>query len=143
MVMRRKKNSKSRAFTLLEVILAIGVVVVAVSVITNIQLRSLFKVLRDRDEIEKTFFIKRELYTNFLRTANKKEKIVEKLENPEMTITTQFSKIGPKSTLAALKNKIKLVRSVGEWKNENVAQLASMVTFIVSLPADEKKEKSS
>ncbi len=128
------------AFTFFEVILAIGVLVVAVSVVAQIQLRTLLRLEKDQDEVEKIFLIKKELYQQYINPPELPKRIpVVKEEKPEIDIETQIHSVQPKSPLHIIKDQINVVRSQGRWKLNNVPRTAEMVTFI--LRSDEQKEK--
>lgn len=53
------------AFTLFEVLLAIFILTTTVYVLGDLQVRSLMRVLKDRDTLQHLFIIKRELYTRY------------------------------------------------------------------------------
>lgn len=128
------------AFTFFEVILAIGVLIVAVSVVADIQLRTLLRLEQDQDEVEKIFLIKKELYDQYLNPPEIPKKIpVRKLEKPEIDIDTQIHSVQPKSSLTPIKDQINVVHSIGRWKLDRKQRTSSIVTFV--LKSDEQKEK--
>ncbi len=132
---------KRAAFTLFEVILAIGIVVIAVSVVANIQLRSIVHVLHDHDQIEKTFLIKKELYNFFLEPPDQSKKITTKLEDPDINIITQVINIPPKSSLSPFKKYLKIVQSEGRWKYDGKTTNAVMITVVPKSEKEREKEK--
>lgn len=68
------------AFTLLEVLMALGIVIMAVSIIANLQIRSLDRMLRDRDDLEKIFLLKRTVYESFLNPPQDQKKALPSLK---------------------------------------------------------------
>lgn len=124
---------------LLEVFLAMSIATVAIAVASNLQLRAWIRITRDHDELEKIFLIKKSLYDIYQEQAQRTKKIVTQLEQPLMKITTDFEGIPKKSSLAPLKESIKIVRSVGVWKFENAARYTSM---ILVMPRSESKQSS-
>lgn len=131
------------AFTLFEVLLALALLVGAVSMIANLEYRSLSRVLRDRDEIEKIFLIKKELYTHFFKLPEKAKKIVTKLESPgpEIAIATQIVDVAPKSSLFRLKDKLTIVQTQGRWKIGKDDYDATMIAVAFKPKSDKEKEK--
>lgn len=131
---------KRNAFTLIEVIIAIGMLTVAVSVVASLQLRSLFRVLRDRDMIEKIFLIKKDVYAMWLKPPAKQFKKINKLEDKEMAIATVVSGINPKSSLASLGDRLQMVCVTGAWKQNQIKQRVAMGAVIFK-PYQSDKEK--
>lgn len=131
------------AFTLFEVLLALALLVGAVSVIANLEFRSLTRVLRDRDQIEKIFLIKKELYKHFFKLPERTKKIVTKLESPgpEMVMTTEVINVAPKSSLASLKDTLKFVKTQGRWKISKDEVDATMIALVFDPKKDKEKEK--
>ena len=131
---------KRSAFTIFEVLLAIGILVFAVSIIARLQMRSLSRMLRDHDDIEKIFLIKKELYTIFLRPPMEVKKTKVTLEDPEMSINIRLQDIQKKSKLARFSDSIRLVYCLGTWKYENNPRDSVMVALIPK-PEPKKEEK--
>jgi hypothetical protein len=129
---------QKHGYMLLEVFLAMSIAVVAISITINIQLRSWLRVTRDHDNLEKIYLVKKELYVRYLSQPGKTKKTVTKLENPEIKITTQAEEIGPKSSLAMVKERIDIAKSYGEWKFENAQRTITMITTV---PKPEPKKQ--
>ncbi len=130
------------AFTLLEVLMALGIVIMAVSIIANLQIRSLDRMLRDRDDLEKIFLLKRTVYESFLNPPQDQKKGTTKLEDPEVTLTTLVENVSSKSSLAPLKDRLRIVRTRAEWKLMKDKREASMITFVPKPPAEKKENKT-
>lgn len=133
--------AKNHGFTLLEVLLALMVLVSAVYIISNLQSRALFKVLRERNDIEKTFRIKKELYFYLTTPFKEEKKIVNKIESEEATFTSQFFNVSSKSKLSDMKKMIKIIKTDANWKHNNATHEASMVSFVYK-PSKEQEKKS-
>jgi len=135
--------NKSSAFTIFEVLLSLGILVTAVSIVANLEMRALLRVLNDRDELSKIFFIKKEQYLQSLKHHKEQKKFMQKLEDPVMKITSQVDSISPKSSLASLKHRLFLVQSTITWKYERVERLTGMTTFVIRNELKKEKEKKS
>lgn len=131
---------KRAGFTLIEVLMAMGVLIIAVSIIANLQLRSLLRMTRDRDDIEKVYLVKQELFKHFLEQQKQKKKFTSSLENPEIKFTTNVDQIHSKSALADLKENLLWVKTEGQWKLDNDKRSTNMVALVFK-PREKKDEK--
>ncbi len=131
---------KRAGFTLIEVLMAMGVLIIAVSIIANLQLRSLLRMTRDRDDIEKVYLLKQELFKHFLEQQKQKKKFTSSLENPEIKFTTNVDQIHSKSALADLKENLLWVKTEGQWKLDNDKRSTNMVALVFK-PREKKDEK--
>lgn len=130
----------SPGFTLIEVILAMGVLTATVFIISGLMLRSLLRVEENRDDIEKVFLIKRELYANYFKPPQKNKKNIQKIEKPAITITSVIEDINKKSSLRDLAKTLKIVRSDAIWKmNKNVRE-STMLSFVFQPQKEEQKK---
>lgn len=130
LLMKPFSGTNSQGFTLIEVILAMGVLTATVFIISGLMLRSFLRVQENRDDIEKVFLIKRELYANYFSPPQNHKKNVQKIEEPAITITSQLDEISKKSNLSDLSNALRIVRSDAIWKMNNNVRESSMVSFI-------------
>jgi hypothetical protein len=130
----------SQGFTLIEVILAMGVLTTTIFIISGLMLRSFLRVQENRDDIEKVFLIKRELYTHYFKPPKKDKKVVQKIENPAVTIASRLVEINKKSSLKDLKDSLKIVRSDAIWKTDKFFREASMVSFVFQPKKEEQKK---
>jgi len=130
------KNQKG--FTLLEVLMALVILVTAVSLLSSLQLRSLMRMWRSREEIERVFLVKKDLTDIFLKLPKKEKPIVKKIEDPQIKIITQVEEINKKSDLSSFIETIKIVRTQGEWKSGLVDRKLSMISFV--LKPEEKEQ---
>lgn len=112
----------------------------SVLLITGLQTKAIFRVIDDRDAIEKIFLVKKDLYLNMLEIPTK-QKTINKLDNQDMTITTEIIDIAGKSCLVPWKDKLKIIKSEGEWKKDMFTRSAVMGSIIFK--PEEKKEKNS
>lgn len=132
-----KTNS---GFTLIEVMLAMGVLTTSLFVISEIMIRSLSKIQENQDNLEKIFLIKRELYLNFLKPKIEDKRIVSKIENPAMTLVTTLEAIKPKSELKEYKDSLKFMQTNAIWKL-NQKQKECLMASIVFKPKEPEAKK--
>ncbi len=63
-------------FTLLEVLLSLLILVAAVSIISDLQIRLMMRMRSGRENIDRVFLVKKELYDIFLRLPKKEKPII-------------------------------------------------------------------
>ena len=131
---------KKQAFTLMEVLIAISILVSTVFVLNDLHIRSMFRVLKDREEIERVFYVKRELYLEYLNPAEAGKRHTAKLENPEITITTQAREFASKSPLGPFKDDMLFIESEGSWQSGQKSRFVRLVTLLRK-PIDEEEDK--
>jgi len=132
----------SKGFTFAEVLLALFVLATSMYLLSNLQFRSLMKVSDGREEIERVFLIKKALYELFLDPILKKKdkQIVEKLEKPEVVITSHNKAIDKKkSVLKDFAEDIDIIWAEGTWKSGMRNRRSKMISFVFK----EKKQESS
>lgn len=138
--MKLSQGTRSQGFTLIEVILAMGVLTSTVFIISGLMLRSFLRVQENRDDIEKVFLIKRELYANYFNPPKYNKKNIQKVEEPAITITSKLDEINKKSSLRDLSKSLRVVRSDAIWKMNNNVRESSMVSFIFYPKREEQKQ---
>ena len=113
----------------------------AILIVSNLELRSFLRIARDRDEIEKIFLLKQSVYNVLLKAQNEKfkNKDIQKLEKPELSITTVIEEIPPKSTLKEYKDKLRFVKVQGIWKRDGHPQ-EMVLTAVMLRPLDDKEK---
>jgi prepilin-type N-terminal cleavage/methylation domain-containing protein len=130
----------TRAFTLIEVLMAMSIMTSCLFVIANLQSRALNKVLFERDKIEHTFLLKRDAYAGFVEPPEDGKKTVNRMEEPEVTLTTQTADVQPKSVLKEWKDYIKMLRTEAAWNKDGVAHEAVMTSIVFKRAKKEEKK---
>jgi|GEM_PF-3781311 len=137
-------NKKNNAFTLIEIMLAMGILTLAVTIISDLQISSLFKLIQDRDNLERTFLIKQENYKKFWQEnlVAKSKKATIEIESMETSIKSELVDIAPKSELKDFQKTIKIIQTEASWKSSLGKQTSKMIslTFIPPKPEDNKNE---
>lgn len=129
---------KSSGFTLLEVVLALFILVSAVSILTSLHLRLVNRLQISSEKINRIFLVQKNLFNFYLKYPSKDKPSVEKIENPDIKITTQLVDIDRKSALNDFKDFVKIAESEGEWKS-GPDSINSKMTTLVLIPEQEKK----
>lgn len=131
---------RSKGFTLMEVMLAMGVLTMSIFVISGIMLRSILRIQANQDNLEKIFLIKREFYLNFFKKPLSEKKVVTKLEDPTITFATTLEDIGNKSNLKEYKDSLKIIQTNATWKIENRIKESNMISFVFKPKEKEVKK---
>ncbi|MCK4650973.1 prepilin-type N-terminal cleavage/methylation domain-containing protein [Candidatus Babeliales bacterium] len=127
------------AFTLLEVILAISILVVAVTILSSIQFKALIRVLEGREKIERIFLIKDDFYDAYLKIPIDKKyffrlknrPIVNRIEEPEVKISSQVLNIAKRSELKNFADTIKILNAHGEWMSGPQTRKLNFMGFVL------------
>lgn len=128
-----------QGFTLAEVMLALTVLITSAYILSNIQIRSSFKVAKNREEIRRVFLIKKELYNLLLSPLKKDKPRTTTLNTPPTKIVSDKKKIERKSSLKNFQNDIDIIWSEGEWELSGKMHTLKMISFA---PKFVEKEKS-
>jgi len=134
-------RKRSDAFTIAEILIALFVLASSMSVLADLQVKSMFRVQRGRDEIERMPLIKEQLYRLFARPEppSKKEQLIT-VKEPKTVIKMGMNDIDKKSSLfAQFKNDISVIWAEGSWKRGNRDATMKMISFVTKPP--EKQEQ--
>lgn len=129
---------KKNGFTLLEALVALLILISAVTIFTRTQLRSLFRVSKERQFLNRAFLIKSNLF-DFIEKLkdekNKDKKLSKSIESPEIRVISNIIDIDKKSKLKKFADDIFIVKTEGKWQNFGTNYNLSYITFV------EKKHK--
>ena len=123
---------------------AIATLAVSIYILSNLQFRSIKKVMSSVDKIERIFFIKKYLYKLFITSESVKHSESGKplktvLDSPKITIISHHEKINEKkSSLKQFSKKIDIIWSEGRWKKAGKEQVVKMISFKLRKKADLK-----
>ena len=121
---------KNRGFTLMEVMLALGILAASSYILSGQQVRSLLKLRKSRELVERIYLLKKQLYL-FLITPPKSDKPYKvECEVPAVKIVAQRKQIHKKSALARISPSLYAIESLGTWKGWSLEQSERMVTFV-------------
>lgn len=133
---------KQSAFTLLEVILALSILVFSVSIFSSLQFRSLMQIWRGKEDIDRVFLIKKEFCEISLKVPEKEKAILRMrdrpiktvIEEPMLTINSQLLDIDKRSDLKNFLNSIDILRTQGEWESGPTKRKITMISFELKPP---------
>lgn len=128
---------KQAAFTLLEVVLALSILVFSVSIFSSLQFRSLMQIWRGKEDIDRIFLMKKELCEILLKVPDKEKAILRMrdrpiktiIEEPMLIINSQLLYIDKKTDLKKFLNSIDILRSQGEWESGPIKRKITMISF--------------
>ena len=127
-------------FTTIEVIVAMFILASSVYVLADVQVRSMFKILRDRELLQKIFILKKKT-AEFVPLISKEFKpSKEKLEDMELTLRVESFEFPKKSLLRELLGEdLDCLRTTGEWKS---GPFSYDVGFFVCSERERKKDET-
>jgi len=82
---------------------------------SNLQIRSLFRIIKDREWIEKTFLIKNDLYKAFLKPPVIGKPMITKYDQDALAITSERLDIAKNSALLEPKDQLSVLKTSGNW----------------------------
>ena len=117
-------------FSIFEVIVAMAMLTSTVYVLSDLHIRSMYKMMRERDQFLKMFLIKNALIEQ-LPIIKKTFKPVHRTEEAlEMQINVNLVEPPPKSQLQdILGNTLALTKAVGTWKNGPFSYEIELISF--------------
>ncbi|KKP24318.1 MAG: hypothetical protein SZ59_C0002G0164 [candidate division TM6 bacterium GW2011_GWF2_28_16] len=127
---------KNKAFTLLEVLVALLILVSAATIISGVNFRAFVRSAKERAYLDRVFVIQKDFLDFIWNLENKKtekkeiKKEINKIENPEINITTELLDIDKKSELTNFTGNVKIVKTSGSWKSFDNENILNFVTFI-------------
>lgn len=131
---------KHKGFTIMEVLIAMSILVSSIFVLTNLQIRSVFRVLRDRDAISRLFLVKKAFYISFYGSQKSNKPVKETIEEPETKVVTEFDSIDKKSESNSLAATMRFLKAKGNWESNGKKREMMMLSFIGN-PEQEKERK--
>ena len=130
----------NHGFTFMEVLLALIILAGSAVILSDLQIRSYFRVSKYHGEIERVFLIKKSLYKMLLSPIKQEKPIKKTYKTPNIKITSNRKDINKKSSLKAFSKDIDIIWSEGTWKQDDREQSSKMISFALKLP--DEKEKS-
>lgn len=135
-----KQSGKQSGFTLIEVLMSIFILVSSVYVLSDLQIRSMFRVITDREQIERFFLVKKDFFQVLSKVPEKFKRITNKIEDPQVTLVTDVVDLNAKSSLKIFKDKLKILQSEGIWQSGIRKRKVMMIGLIVKSDPEEKKK---
>ena len=127
-------------FTLIEVLLALAILAGSVFFLSDMQIKSMFRVFKSRDEIDRVFLIKKDLYSAYFKLPKDGKPVVNKVENPKTKIVTELVEIGKKSEFKDFADKLQVIQAEGQWVSVEEKYSKKMISFIFKPKEKEKKK---
>jgi Tfp pilus assembly protein PilV len=124
---------KNRAFTFAEVLLSLFVLAISIYILTSLQFRSINKIRKSSEIIDRLFYVKKYLYKLYLTPLEKGKSIKETIENPDVTITANKAKIDvKKSSLKEFAKRAEIIWSQAEWQRGPDKRKIKMISFVTA-----------
>ena len=138
-----KTADKSPGFTLIEVLIALVIMVSALSITTRLTVGMTGRFQFMRDQLSKVLVVKNKLLERLCEHFVDKAPAVQKLENPVCILTTQVREIGKESVLKEFAKDIKIVQVKAEWQPVSGGGAARKADYSLSgfLPVVLEKKK--
>ena len=132
--------NKSKAFTIFEVLISMFILVSAIYVLTNMHLRTLFRIVKDRENLERIYVLKKESYLRYLSPLNQKDSQRINVENPDISITLEAVEMGKNSIFQSMKERLNVIKAAGRWRRNDNSFVQYMPFFVIKNTDEESKE---
>lgn len=129
-----------RGFTILEVLMALGLVVMVASMVLSIQMRIFERMKNNKEEVDRIFLLKQTLTQTLLQTPLTEKKIKLDIEEPSTIITIEPAAIEKKSSLAPWADRLVMLHAQAAWKSENIGMDMRVVAVALKLPKEKEKK---
>jgi hypothetical protein len=134
------RMNKSKAFTIFEVLISMFILVSAIYVLTNMHLRTLFRIVKDRENLERIYVLKKESYLRYLSPLNQKDSQRINVENPDISITLEAVEMGKNSIFQSMKERLNVIKAAGRWRRNDNSFVQYMPFFVIKNTDEESKE---
>lgn len=105
---------RARAFTIMEVMVALFILSSSLFVLSELQVRSMLRVWQSREDIDRVYVIKKYLYRMFLQPENAR-RTSQRLEEPPMKLVIEPVEIHKKSSLAPYAKSLQFLQATATW----------------------------
>jgi hypothetical protein len=134
--------NKNCAFTFLEVLLALFILIASVSIFSGLQFKSLTQVWRGKEDIDRVFLIKKEFLEILLNVPDKERAVARMrdrpiktvLEDPQTVMISELFDIDKKSSLNKFADSIDIIRTTGEWDSGTAKRNIKFLSFTLKPP---------
>ncbi len=117
---------KKAAFTIIEVMFAIVLMSTALLMLLPVQLRSLNRIMRGRNDLQRIYILREKLGELLVTPPEKLKSQAEKREKPPTEVNVTFNEITKKSHLHDFTKDIVIARVDGTYDNRK----QTLITFV-------------
>lgn len=134
--------NKPQAFTLIETLLALFVLVSSVYVLSDLHIRAMTRVITNREYIERIFLLKESAYRAYFDTKQESKKNTKTtVEEPAMKIEKTIVELTKNSEVKDLEKRLTVFSFTASWQGVSAARTLTLNTIGFLAPEPEKKEK--
>ena len=137
--MKASTNQHKPGFTLVEVLLVLGLLALSLGLIARMQVRSLDRIEQDTDLLQKVYLLKRSLLEALRVPKIDKLQLVKKEYSDEFKTRTSLHEVGKKSKVRGFSKSMRMLTTEATWQRRpGYKQHAQLVMFMY-LPEEKKK----
>lgn len=117
-----------RAFTLIEVMVALFILSSSLFVLSELQVRSMLRVWQSREDIDRIYVIKKYLYRMYFAPQAAK-KTSQKFDAPPMHMIIEPAEIHKKSVLAPYARQLQFLRASATWQRGTATRTMELIAL--------------
>lgn len=139
-----------QGFTIVEVLLAMFILISAIFVLSNLQMRAIYRVMKDKKTARNIYLVKKKLHLAMMPERKKKvdankinKKLSDQISADEQSVKVAISSkdIDKKSKLVAFAKGMRMVKAEGTFDDRGKKQKIFMSTLIQEPEKKEEKKK--
>ena len=140
MVTKVRLSWNKRGFTLLEVLLALGLLTGVVALVATIQLRTFDRLVADRNTLQKTYICRRYLQEMLVKMPKSRQQKDEQ-ESPSLRLKATLQQPDKKSVLAAYAHDLYIAHAEVAWDGMGKRKEKLGMYGLVLIPDQHKKKQ--
>ncbi len=142
MVTKVRLSLNKRGFTLLEVLLALGLLTGVVALVANIQFRTFDRLVTDRNTLQKTYICRRYLQEMLVKMSKSRQQKDEQ-ENPALRLKATLQQPEKKSVLAAYAHDLYIAHAEVAWDGMGKRKEKLGMYGLALIPDQHKKKQEA
>ena len=139
--MKVSLNQSNAAFSLLEVLMVLGLLTMSIGTIARMQVRSLDRLEQDRDTLQKIYVVRRAMLDALkIPKADKLQLVKKEYDDGELKTKTSLHEVGKKSKLKSFGKSIRMLTTQATWQLRPGNKQQAQLVYFMYLPDEEKKK---
>lgn len=139
--MKVNLNQSNHAFTLIEVLMVLGLLTISMGTIARMQVRSLDRLEKDRDALQKIYLVRRAMLDALkIPKADRLQLVKKEYQEGEIKVKTALHDLGKKSKLSSFGKNMRMLSTQASWQLRPGDKQQTQLIYFMYLPAEEKKK---
>ncbi len=134
-------NSPHSAFTLVEVLMILGLLTLCMGTIARMQVRSLNRLEQDKDALQKIYLVRRTMLDALkIPNADRLRLVKKEYQDGEIKVKTTLHDLSKKSKISSFSKNMRMLSTQASWQLRPGDKQQAQLVYFMYLPAEEKKK---